>query len=48
MTADEAWRHTLVVSHWAFILTLTGESLENGCWLRFDPLNGHAPSWPKP
>ncbi len=24
--------HTLVVSHWAFLLTLTGTSLENGEW----------------
>jgi len=31
------WRTTLLVSHWAFILTLTGESLENGSWIRFDP-----------
>ena len=36
MARDEAWRSTLVVSHWAFILTLTGESLDNGQWLRFD------------
>jgi broad specificity phosphatase PhoE len=31
------WTHTLVVSHWAFILALTGVSLENGSWTRFDP-----------
>jgi len=31
------WTHTLVVSHWAFILALTGQSLENGEWIRFDP-----------
>ena len=37
MASDPAWRTTLVVSHWAFILTLTGESLENGAWVRFDP-----------
>jgi broad specificity phosphatase PhoE len=37
MAADPAWRTTLVVSHWAFILTLTGQSLENGEWTRFDP-----------
>ncbi len=36
MASDEAWRSTLVVSHWAFILTLTGESLDNGQWLRVD------------
>lgn len=28
---------TLVVSHWGFILSLTGESLANGAWLRCDP-----------
>ena len=37
MAADPEWRNTLVVSHWAFLLTLTGESLENGAWVRFDP-----------
>lgn len=37
MAADPAWHDTLVVSHWAFILTLTGESLDNGEWIRFDP-----------
>jgi broad specificity phosphatase PhoE len=37
MHADGDWAHTLVVSHWAFLLTLTGHSLENGAWIRFDP-----------
>ncbi len=32
--ADEAT--TLVVSHWAFLLTLTGQSLENGQWIHFE------------
>ena len=27
------WEHTLVVSHWAFLLTFTGSSLENGQWI---------------
>ncbi len=31
------WATTLVVSHWAFLLALTGQSLENGEWVRFDP-----------
>ncbi len=31
------WTHTLVVSHWAFILALSGQSLDNGEWVRFDP-----------
>ena len=37
MAQDPAWEHTLVVSHWAFLLTLTGQSLDNGEWIRFDP-----------
>ncbi|HTZ70536.1 MAG TPA: histidine phosphatase family protein [Acetobacteraceae bacterium] len=28
------WRQTLVVSHWAFLLTFSGESLANGEWRR--------------
>ncbi|GAN81360.1 histidine phosphatase family protein [Acidocella aminolytica] len=28
---------TLVVSHWGFILALTGQSLANGEWIAFDP-----------
>lgn len=28
---------TLVVTHWAFILALTGRSLMNGQWLEYDP-----------
>lgn len=31
------WRSTLVVSHWGFILSLTGQSVQNGQWLRVDP-----------
>lgn len=31
------WAHTLVVSHWGFILSLTGLSVMNGQWLRCDP-----------
>ncbi len=30
--------HTLVVSHWAFLLTLTGHDLPNGGLRRVDPL----------
>ena len=37
MAAHPDWQHTLVVSHWGFILSLTGKSLENGTWLRYDP-----------
>ena len=48
MLASDAWQHTLVVSHWAFILTLTGQSLTNGEWTRFHP-GAEAPTvtWPK-
>ncbi len=31
------WANTLVISHWGFILTLTGQSVANGQWLRCDP-----------
>ena len=31
------WSDTVVVSHWGFILCLTGLSVMNGTWLRCDP-----------
>ena len=31
------WQHTLVVSHWGFILSLTNRSVGNGEHLAFDP-----------
>ena len=34
MAADPAWQDTVVVSHWGFILALTGTSVANGQWLR--------------
>ena len=37
MAALDDWRHTLVVSHWGFILCMTGRSVTNGQWLRCDP-----------
>ncbi len=37
MSARDDWAHTLVVSHWGFILSMTGISAENGQWLRCDP-----------
>ncbi len=37
MAALPDWAGTLVVSHWGFILSLTGKSVANGQWLRFDP-----------
>ncbi|MCQ8240425.1 histidine phosphatase family protein [Rhizosaccharibacter radicis] len=35
--ARSDWRTTLVVSHWGFLLALTGRSVGNGEWLRLDP-----------
>ncbi len=37
MAALPDWEDTLVVSHWGFILSLTGRSVMNGEALRFDP-----------
>ena len=42
MAALPSWRRTLVVSHWGFILSVTGESMANGQWVRCDP-TGPAP-----
>lgn len=37
MAARQDWPHTLIVSHWGFILAMTGQRVENGTWLRCDP-----------
>jgi broad specificity phosphatase PhoE len=37
MAALPDWSDTLVVSHWGFILCVTGTSVANGEWLRCDP-----------
>ncbi len=37
MAADEEAERCLVISHWGFILALTGQSVQNGAWLRCDP-----------
>ena len=37
MAALPNWSRTLVVSHWGFILSLTGTSVMNGQILRYDP-----------
>ncbi|MFT8244022.1 histidine phosphatase family protein [Roseomonas sp. BN140053] len=37
MALREDWAHTVVVSHWGFILAMTGQSVMNGQWLRCDP-----------
>ena len=37
MAALPDWSDTVVISHWGFILTMTGKSVMNGTWLRCDP-----------
>jgi broad specificity phosphatase PhoE len=37
MSALDDWQHTVVVSHWGFILSMTGRSVENGTWHDCDP-----------
>ena len=37
MAALPNWSDTVVVSHWGFILALTGRSVMNAQWLRCDP-----------
>jgi hypothetical protein len=37
MAALHDWPDTLVVTHWGFIMSMTGLSLQNGQWLRCDP-----------
>lgn len=37
MAALPDWAGTVVVSHWGFILSMTGVSVMNGRWLRCDP-----------
>jgi glucosyl-3-phosphoglycerate phosphatase len=37
MAALPDWDRTVVVSHWGFILSMTGQSVANGTWLRCDP-----------
>jgi len=37
MAALPDWSATLVVSHWGFILSMTGQSVMNGQFLRCDP-----------
>jgi broad specificity phosphatase PhoE len=38
MQATEQWQNTLVVSHWAFLLTFSGQNLQNGDWVRLPNL----------
>jgi len=37
MAALPDWNDTLVVTHWGFILCMTGERVQNGEWRRVDP-----------
>ena len=37
MAALPDWADTLVITHWGFIMSMTGLSLQNGQWLRCDP-----------
>ncbi len=37
MAGRPDWARTVVVSHWGFILSLTGLSVTNGEWRRYDP-----------
>jgi len=37
LSARHDWLGTLVISHWGFILSMTGQSVTNGKWLRCDP-----------
>jgi broad specificity phosphatase PhoE len=37
MAVRPDWSDTLVVSHWGFILCMTGQTVMNGQWLRCDP-----------
>jgi broad specificity phosphatase PhoE len=39
MQACDDWNRTLVVSHWAFLLTFAGTNLENGTWTRIAALD---------
>ena len=44
VTILEDWPGVLVITHWGVIRKLTGRSIANGEWVRFDP---HAPlAWP--
>lgn len=41
MAAAKGWENTLVVSHWGFILAMTGQRVTNAQWLRCDPTEPH-------
>ena len=37
MSALDDWAQTVVVTHWGFVMSMTGRSIGNGEWLRVDP-----------
>lgn len=37
MIALDDWADTIVVTHWGFIMLMTGRNVPNGQWLRVDP-----------
>jgi broad specificity phosphatase PhoE len=37
MASTPDWKETLVISHWGFILCMTGQSIENGATITCDP-----------
>lgn len=39
MATTEDWREVVVVSHWGFIRGLTGQAVDNGTLLPFDPVS---------
>lgn len=44
MAALPNWSNALVISHWGFILCMTGQSVTNCQWLRCDPTEAGPPS----
>ena len=38
MRDAEDWDHTLVISHWGFLRSLTGENFENGEWRKLNEM----------
>ncbi|MFN4089445.1 MAG: histidine phosphatase family protein [Alphaproteobacteria bacterium] len=43
MAAASGWRRTAVVTHWGVIRALTGQTVQNGAMLRFDPTGRTVP-----
>jgi broad specificity phosphatase PhoE len=37
MAQASDWAQVAVISHWGFIRALTGQPLQNGAWIAFDP-----------